>query len=157
MWHVWCSGYHYCTTSFNKARTQVLRRLKSCSRRVRDSRRWGSLAVVPGGNKAKCLSSVNHTTKESIIIIIIIMLFMIDTIDIASYGDNNTLYSLKKNNVTSKQNYKTRQSNALNGFIKMAWKLIKINAIFCQVLRWAQSFRYLLAYKKKQVPKNVLV
>ena len=32
------SGYHYCTTSFNKARTQVLRRFKSCSRRVGDSR-----------------------------------------------------------------------------------------------------------------------
>ena len=29
---------HYCTTSFNKARTQVLRRFKSCSRRVGDSR-----------------------------------------------------------------------------------------------------------------------
>ena len=25
-----CSGYHYCTTSFNKAWTQVLRRFKSC-------------------------------------------------------------------------------------------------------------------------------
>ena len=34
----WCSGYHYCTTSFNWAWTQVLRRSKPCSRRVRDSR-----------------------------------------------------------------------------------------------------------------------
>ena len=59
----WCSGYHYCTTSFNKAWTQVLRRFKSCSRRVGDSRWWGSLTVVPAGNKAKRLSSVNHTTK----------------------------------------------------------------------------------------------
>ena len=32
------SSYHYCTTSFNKASTQVLRRLKSCSQRVGDSR-----------------------------------------------------------------------------------------------------------------------
>ena len=32
-----CSGYHYCTTSFNLAWTQVLRRFKHCSRRVRDS------------------------------------------------------------------------------------------------------------------------
>ena len=27
----WCSGYHYWTTSFYKAWTQVLRRFKSCS------------------------------------------------------------------------------------------------------------------------------
>ena len=59
----WCSGYHYCTTSFNKAWTQVLRRFKSCTRRVGDSRWWGSLTMFPAGNKGKCLSSVNHTTK----------------------------------------------------------------------------------------------
>ena len=58
-----CSGYHHCTTSFNKAWTQVLRRFKSCSRRVGDSRWWGSLTVVLAGNKAKRLSSVNHITK----------------------------------------------------------------------------------------------
>ena len=57
------SGYHCCTTSFNKAWTQVLRRFKSRSRRVGDSRWWGSLTMVPAGNKAKRLSSVNHTTK----------------------------------------------------------------------------------------------
>ena len=28
----WCSSYHYCTTSFIKAWTEVLRRFKSCSR-----------------------------------------------------------------------------------------------------------------------------
>ena len=60
---LYCSGYRYCTTSFNKARTQVLRRFKSYSRRVGDSRWWGSLTVVPAGNKAYHLSSVNHTTK----------------------------------------------------------------------------------------------
>ena len=59
----WCSGYHYCTTSFNKAWTQVLRRFKPCSRRVGDSRWWGSLTMVPAGNKANRLSSVNHTTE----------------------------------------------------------------------------------------------
>ena len=60
-----CSGYHYCTTStsFNKAWTQVLHRFKSCSRHVGDSRWWGSLTMVPAGNKAKRLSSVNHTTR----------------------------------------------------------------------------------------------
>ena len=35
-----CNGYHYCTTSFNKAWTQVPIRFKSCSRRVRDSWWW---------------------------------------------------------------------------------------------------------------------
>ena len=35
---LWCSGYHYCTTSFNKTWTQVLCRFKSCSRRVGDLR-----------------------------------------------------------------------------------------------------------------------
>ena len=43
--------------------TQVLCRFKSCSRRVGDSRWWGSLTMVPARNKAKRLSSVNHTTK----------------------------------------------------------------------------------------------
>ena len=59
----WCSGYHYCTASFNLVWTQVLRRFKPCSQRVGDSRWWGSLTMVPAGNKAKHLSSVNHTTK----------------------------------------------------------------------------------------------
>ena len=59
----WCSGYHCYTTSLNKVWTQVLHRIKSCSRRVRNSRWWGSLTMVPAGNKAKRLSSVNHTTK----------------------------------------------------------------------------------------------
>ena len=68
----WCSGYHYCTTSFNKAWTQVLCRLKSCLWCVRDSWWWGSLTIVPAGNKAKCLSSVNHTTKTIHHIFIII-------------------------------------------------------------------------------------
>ena len=59
----WCSGYYYYKTSFNKAWTQVLRSFKSCLRRVGDSRLWGSLTMVPAGDKAKRLSSVNHTTK----------------------------------------------------------------------------------------------
>ena len=48
----WCSGYHYCTTSFIKAWTEVLRRFKSCSQRVGNSRWRGSLTMVPAGNKA---------------------------------------------------------------------------------------------------------
>ena len=59
----WCSGYHYCTTSFNKAWTQVLRRFKSCWRWVGNLGWWGSLTMVPARNKAERLSSVNHTTK----------------------------------------------------------------------------------------------
>ena len=59
----WCSIYHYCTTSFNKASIQFLRRFKSCSWRDGDSRWWGSLTMVTAGNKAKRLSSVNYTTK----------------------------------------------------------------------------------------------
>ena len=60
---LWCSGYHYCTTSFNKAWTQVLCRFKSCSWHAEDSRWWVSLMMVTAGNKAKYLLSVNHTTK----------------------------------------------------------------------------------------------
>ena len=59
----WCSGYHHCTTSFKKVWTQVLRRFKSYSRRVRDSQSWGSLTMAPAENKAKRFSLVNHTTK----------------------------------------------------------------------------------------------
>ena len=55
----WCSGYHYCTTLFNKL---ILRRFKSCSQRVGDSQWWRSLTKFPGGNKVKRLSLVNHTT-----------------------------------------------------------------------------------------------
>ena len=55
--------YHYCTTSFNKGWTQVLRRFKSCLWRVGHSQWWGSLTMVPAGNKAICLLLVNHTTK----------------------------------------------------------------------------------------------
>ena len=59
----WCSGYLYWTTSLNVAWIQVLRRFKSCSRRVGDSGWWGSLTMVLAEDKAKRLSSVNHTTK----------------------------------------------------------------------------------------------
>ena len=58
-----CSVYHSCTVSFNKSWTHVLRRFKSCSRCVRDSRWWGSLTMVQDGNKAERLSLVSHTTK----------------------------------------------------------------------------------------------
>ena len=50
----WRSVYHYYTTSFSKAWTQVLRRFKSCLIRVRDSRWWESVTMVQAENKAKC-------------------------------------------------------------------------------------------------------
>ena len=60
-----CSGYHYCTTLFNLAWTQVLRRLKTCSRCVRHLR-WGrSLTMTTAGNTTGLLSSVTHTTKTN--------------------------------------------------------------------------------------------
>ena len=59
----WCSGYHYCTTSCPEAWTQVLCKFKSCSRHVGDLRWWESLTMVPAGNTAKRLSSVNHPPK----------------------------------------------------------------------------------------------
>ena len=42
---------------------QVLHRFKPCSRRVGGSWWWGSLTMVPAGNKANHFLSVNHTTK----------------------------------------------------------------------------------------------
>ena len=70
--------HNYCVTLIRKAKqtfffdinaidTQVLRRFKPCSQRVGDPWWWGSLTMVPAGNKAKRLSSVNNTTKTIII------------------------------------------------------------------------------------------
>ena len=60
---LWCSGYHYCTISFNEAWNQVLGRFKSCLWHDRDSGWWGFLTMFPAGNKVKRLTPVNHTTK----------------------------------------------------------------------------------------------
>ena len=65
----WCSGCHQCTTSFNKARIQVLRRFKTWWRGLGDSRWCGYLKMVPAGIKAKHLSLVNHTTKHFMLIV----------------------------------------------------------------------------------------
>ena len=64
-----CSSYHYCTTSFNKAWTQVLHRFKSCLLHVRDLWWWGSLTMVPARNErlnAFCWSIIPQ--KQFIII-----------------------------------------------------------------------------------------
>ena len=60
---VGCNGYHCCTTSFNKAWTQVLHRFKSCSQYVRASWWWASLTIVLVGNKAKRFIVSQYTTK----------------------------------------------------------------------------------------------
>ena len=71
----WCSSFHYCTISFYKFWTQVLRRFKPCSWRVRDLRWWESLTVVLTGNNASCLFRLSIIPqKQSIIIIIIIII-----------------------------------------------------------------------------------
>ena len=73
----WCSGSHYCTTSFNKVRTQVLRRFKSCSQHVGDSQWWGSLTMVPRLEirlSAFCQSTIPQKQFFIIIIIIIIII-----------------------------------------------------------------------------------
>ena len=93
---LWCSDYHYCITSFNKAWTQVLCRFKSCSRHVGDSRWWGSLTMVPTGNKAKCLSSVNHTTKtihqhHHHQVVKLMSSLVLDMLDSTQYKSNQTV------------------------------------------------------------------
>ena len=59
----WCSHYHYCTVSFNKVWTQVLRNFESCSWHVKVLQWWKPLTLVPAGKKAYRLSSVNHSHK----------------------------------------------------------------------------------------------
>ena len=49
-------------------------RFKPCLESVGDLRWWGSLTMIPAGNKAKRLSLVNHTTKTIIFLIIILHL-----------------------------------------------------------------------------------
>ena len=46
-----CCDYEYCTTSFDKVWTQMLRKPKCCLQRVEDMRWWESLAVAPTGNE----------------------------------------------------------------------------------------------------------
>ena len=60
--------------------------IPSCSRRVGDSRWWGSLIMVPAGNKAKRFSSVNHTLQKLIIIISLhITMLLYSTLGIACH------------------------------------------------------------------------
>ena len=60
----WCSGYHYCTTSFSQAWIQV-QILFAVYRRFAMVR---ILTIVPAGNIAKHLSPVKCNTETIIII-----------------------------------------------------------------------------------------
>ena len=65
------------------------------------------------------------------------MFFMIDNIDIASYADDNNPYNAGKGqcDIEAKlQKASVELFKCLNGSIKMARKLIRINVIFYQVL-----------------------
>ena len=77
---LWCSGYHYCTTSFNKAWTQVLHRFKSCLRHVRDSRWWGSLTMVRLEIRLNAFCRSTRPQKQVIIIIITLIIIVKETI-----------------------------------------------------------------------------
>ena len=67
----WWSGYHYCTASFNKAWTQVLRRLKYCSRCVKDSKWQKSLTRSQLEIRLNVFHRSTIPQKQLIIIIII--------------------------------------------------------------------------------------
>ena len=54
---------YYCTTSSNKAWTQVMHSFKSCPRCVRDLRWWKSLTMVRAVDAALLLSLSNHSAK----------------------------------------------------------------------------------------------
>ena len=60
---MWCSGYRCCITSFSKASTQILPWFNSYSWCVECICDGKNLTMVPAGNKAERLSSVNHSTK----------------------------------------------------------------------------------------------
>ena len=64
----WCSGYHYCTASFNNTWTQVLRRFKSCTLSVGDSWWWGSRLEI----RLNAFRRSTISQKQFIISIIII-------------------------------------------------------------------------------------
>ena len=59
----WCSGYHLLHNFIQQS--QILRMFKSYLRLSGDSRWCETLIVVPAGNKAWRLLSVNHTAKTN--------------------------------------------------------------------------------------------
>ena len=71
------SNLIYSNLKFIKAWTQVLCKFKSYLQRVVDLQWWGSLTMVPAGNKAKHFLLVNHTIKtifhdQKILVILIV-------------------------------------------------------------------------------------
>ena len=66
---------HYCATSFNKALTQVLRKFRSYSRLIEDSRWWGSLTMVPLEIRPNAFHWSSMTQKQFIIKCLIMAVF----------------------------------------------------------------------------------
>lgn len=78
----WFSGYHYCTTPFNKNWTHVLNKFNSCLLCVRDLSWWESLAMVLFGNRAKYIFLINQSANAIhrfifISVVCIILVFFI--------------------------------------------------------------------------------
>ena len=59
----WCSGYQYCTTSFNQAWLRFCAGSNPACGMSEICDGKGSLTMVPAGNKTNRLSLVNHTRK----------------------------------------------------------------------------------------------
>ena len=61
--HMYSSCYHYCTTSFNKSWTQVLRGFTSCLPCAGNMQWWEFPTIVPAWNRIYQLLLVNHSAK----------------------------------------------------------------------------------------------
>ena len=59
----WCRAIATAQLHSTKPELRLCAWFKSCLRRVRDWRWWGSLTMVPAGSKTWRHSSANHTTK----------------------------------------------------------------------------------------------
>ena len=118
---LWCSGYQYCTTSFNKAWTQVLCRLKSCSQRVEDSHsedlwQWSRLEIRLSAFRWSAIP------QKQFIIIIIIIIIIIAAIDSNQVAEILKYYESVKN--------------------KLFWMAKAIQSSIYQL--WQKSFRILI-------------
>ena len=68
----WCSGYHYCKTSFNKVWTLVQHSFISSTK----CRRWECLTMVPPGKRLNAVRRL-HTSQKQLIIININIIIII--------------------------------------------------------------------------------
>ena len=68
------------------------------------------------------------------------MFFLFNTVDIASYADDNTPLNYQKKTWNWKKKKLERWQNYLNGFVKTARKQTKISVISSPVLTSQQNF-----------------